>query len=74
MTPISKLINSVYLFWAFQLNEGFCRVSLPRLCLCDPLRLAVLVATLGLVSASLGTIIPAVSTWTGTHLTVALMP
>ena len=65
MTSISKLDNSIYLSGTFQLNEGCFRASQPSLCLCTSLWLPVPVPDWDPASASLSTIITAltISAW-----------
>ena len=73
MTSILKLGNSIYLSWAFQLNEGFSRTGPPCLCFSGSLGLVVLVAVLAPMSASLSDIITVVAALTTAWLTIACM-
>ena len=62
VTTISKFNNSRDLSCTFKLNEGFSRASPPCLFLCGSLGLAV-GASQGPASASLSTIVTAVTNW-----------
>ena len=71
MISISKLSNSLDMFWAFQLNEGFYKAGSPCLCLGCSLGLAILVAVLGPASASLSMVITAITAQMTPWLTIA---
>ena len=70
VTSISKLSNSVYLSWTFQLNGGFSKGGLPCLYLCGSLRIAA-VAGQDPTSVSLSAILTAVAIQLAAGLTTA---
>ena len=74
LASISKLSNSTYLSWAFQLNDGLSRDILPCLYLCGSLRLVMLVAGLDPTCASLSDVITFVANWMPAWLTIVWIP